>query len=105
MKNADVNLLRSAFHDEAGFFGYVGDELFAGPVSGLFDWVTANLKPGDNGPDFRLEIENIDAHGPIATVTCRELGFVGHDFRQFFTLLKDARGWRLTNKSFAALRG
>jgi hypothetical protein len=103
MKNADVELLESAFHKDAGFFGYVGEELFAGPVGGLFEWVSANLTPGACGPSFRLELDAVETHGPIATVSCRELGFLGHDFLQYFTLLNEGRGWKITCKSFAAL--
>ncbi|MDQ3474048.1 MAG: nuclear transport factor 2 family protein, partial [Acidobacteriota bacterium] len=32
---ADMKL---AFHPDATIFGYIGPDLFAGPIQGLFDW-------------------------------------------------------------------
>ena len=34
--------MKPAFHEGATIFGYVGDELFAGPIQGLFDWNEQN---------------------------------------------------------------
>ena len=41
--------MKPAFHPEATVFGYVGPDLFAGPVQGLFDW------NDQNGPAKELE--------------------------------------------------
>ncbi len=30
--------MKPAFHPDATIFGYVGDDLFAGPIQQLFDW-------------------------------------------------------------------
>ncbi len=103
MRDADVDTLASAFRDDAGFYGFVGDELYAGPIAHLYDWVVANLTPGASGPDFKLEFQSVEQHGPIASVTCRELGFVGHDLLEYFTLLKANGSWKITSKLFAAL--
>ncbi|MGI9199806.1 MAG: nuclear transport factor 2 family protein [Woeseiaceae bacterium] len=34
--------MRPAFHENATVFGYVSDNLFAGPIETLFDWSDAN---------------------------------------------------------------
>ena len=41
--------MKPAFHNDATIFGYIGDDLFAGPIQKLFDW---NDK---NGPATELE--------------------------------------------------
>jgi hypothetical protein len=38
--------MKPAFHAEATIFGYIGPDLFAGPIQGLFDWVDQNGAPG-----------------------------------------------------------
>ncbi len=34
--------MKPAFHDDATIFGYVGNDLFGGPIQGLFDWNDTN---------------------------------------------------------------
>ena len=34
--------MKPAFHDQATIFGYIGPDLFAGPIQGLFDWNAGN---------------------------------------------------------------
>jgi hypothetical protein len=102
MKEADVDLLKSAFHEHAGFFGPFGDQLIAAPISHLYDWVAGNLTPDASGSDHEIDIDNIEVQGPIAMARCTEKGFLGHDFAEYFTLLKTDDGWKITNKSYAA---
>ena len=104
MKEGDVALLKSSFHDQAGFFGPFGSDLIAAPIGHLYAWAEENL-PLENGggDDHRIEIDEVDIRGPIALVKCRELGFMGHDFAEYFTLLKTESGWKITNKSYSAM--
>lgn len=103
MKEADVDLLKSAFHEHAGLFGPFGAEIIAAPISTFFEWVAENLEPGASGEDHELEIDSIDSIGPVALVRCRELGFMGHDSAEIFTLLRTDAGWKITNKSWAEI--
>ena len=32
------NDMKPAFHQDATIFGYIGSDLFAGPIQKLFDW-------------------------------------------------------------------
>ena len=34
--------MKSAFHKDATIFGYIGEDLFAGPIQKLFDWNDKN---------------------------------------------------------------
>jgi len=56
--------MKPAFHKDATIFGYVGPDLFAGPIQGLYDW---NDK---NGPatGIKSRISEIDIVGTIANV-------------------------------------
>ena len=88
--------MKPAFHKDATIFGYIGDDLFAGPIQKLFDW---NDK---NGPATELEtkIASIDVVGTVATVRLESDNWTGHKFTDFFTLLKVEGAWKIMNKVF-----
>ncbi len=56
--------MKPAFHNDATIFGYVGDDLFAGPIQRLFAW------NDENGPATGLQarIASIDLIDTVATV-------------------------------------
>ena len=88
--------MKPAFHRDATIFGYAGDDLFAGPIQGLFDWNDAN------GPATELEarIANIDIVGTVATVRLELDNWIGHKYTDLFTLLKVDGTWKIMNKVF-----
>ena len=88
--------MKSAFHADATIFGYIGDDLFAGPIQGLFDWNDGN------GPATGLEarIADIDIIGTVATVRLELDNWTGHKFTDLFTLLKVEGEWKIMNKVF-----
>ena len=88
--------MKPAFHHDATIFGYVGADLFAGPIQGLLDW---NDK---NGPATGLQarIASIDIIGTIATVRLELDNWTGHRFTDLFNLLKVDGEWKIMNKVF-----
>ncbi len=88
--------MKPAFHKDATVFGYVGTDLFAGPIQELFLW---NDK---NGPAKGLQarITNIDLVDTIATVRLELDNWTGHRFTDLFTLLKVDGTWKIMNKVF-----
>ncbi len=88
--------MKPAFHTDATIFGYIGDDLFAGPIQKLFDW---NDK---NGPatELKTRIASIDVVGTVATVRLESDNWTGHKFTDFFTLLKVEGTWKIMNKVF-----
>jgi hypothetical protein len=88
--------MKPAFHEDANIFGYVGPDLFGGPIQGLFDWNDGN------GPASELKstIANIDIEGTVATVRLELDNWTGHKFTDFFTLLKLDGEWKITSKVF-----
>ena len=89
-------LMRPAFHNDATIFGYVGEDLFAGPIQGLYDWNDAN----GPAPDIQSTIASIDIYGTIATVRLELDNWTGHRFTDLFTLLKVNGEWKIMNKVF-----
>lgn len=88
--------MKPAFHPDATIFGYVGADLFAGPIEQLFDW------NDQNGPATELQarIASIDIAGTVATVRLELDNWTGHRFTDMFTLLKVDGEWKIINKVF-----
>lgn len=95
-KTGDTARMKKAFHPDATIFGYVGADLFAGPIQQLFDW------NDQNGAAKELEgrIANIDIIETVATVRLELDNWTGHRFTDLFTLLKVDGKWKIINKVF-----
>ena len=88
--------MKPAFHVDATIFGYIGPDLFAGPIQKLFDW------NDENGPatEIKTEISDIDIIGTIATVRLESDNWTGHKLTDFFILLKVDGARKIMNKGF-----
>ncbi len=88
--------MKPAFHKDATIFGYVGGDLFAGPVQQLFAW------NDENGPakELQARIASIDLIDTVATVRLELDNWTGHRFTDLFTLLKVDGEWKIMNKVF-----
>jgi hypothetical protein len=88
--------MKAAFHPDATIFGYVGPDLFAGPIQMLFDW------NDQNGPATELQarIASVDITGTVATVRLELDNWTGHKFTDMFTLLKTDGEWKIISKVF-----
>lgn len=89
-------LMRPAFHPDATVYGYVGPDLFAGLVQGLYDW------NDNNGPatGLKARIAAIDLVGTVASARIELDDWTGHRFTDFFNLLKVDGEWKVMNKVF-----
>jgi hypothetical protein len=88
--------MKPAFHSEATIFGYIGDDLFSGPIKNLFDWVDENPA----AEELKANIVNIDIEATVATVRLESENWSGHKFTDLFTLLKLDNQWKIMNKVF-----
>lgn len=88
--------MQPAFHADATIFGFIGADLFAGPIQKLFDWNDQN-GPADG---LQAQIRTIDVIGNIATVRLELHNWTGHRFTDLFTLLKIDGEWKIINKVF-----
>jgi len=88
--------MKAAFHPDATIFGYIGADLFAGPIQKLFDW------NDQNGPATGLQarLAGVDITGTIANVRLELDDWTGHRFTDMFTLLKIDGEWKIISKVF-----
>jgi Putative lumazine-binding len=93
--------MRSAFHPDASFFGYVGDQCVSG-TRFLFDWIDKN----GPAPDIEPRTVSIDVLDSIAVVRLEVGGWSGNlagsgiHMSDIFTLLKTPDGWKIISKAF-----
>ncbi len=95
-KSGRSDEMNPAFHEDATIFGYVGEDLFAGPIQQLFDW------NDENGPAKGLQarIASIDLIDTVATVRLELDDWTGSRYTDLFTLLKVDGQWKIMNKVF-----
>ncbi|MBY6204565.1 nuclear transport factor 2 family protein [Halomonas denitrificans] len=95
-KTGSNDVLRPIFHDLATICGYVGDDLFAGPIQMFYDW------HDENGPAESVQAgeTTIDLQGTAASVRIELLDWTGHRFTDFFTLVKVEGRWQILSKVF-----
>lgn len=88
--------MKPAFHPDATIFGYVGPDLFAGPIQGLFEW------NDQNGPaaDMQARLTSVDIAGTAATVRVDIDNWTGHRFTDYLSLLKVDGQWKIMCKIF-----
>ena len=88
--------MKPAFHPDATIFGFIGDELFSGPIQKLFDWNDGN------GPatDLVARLAGVDVTGTVATARLELDNWTGHRFTDMFTLLEVDGEWKIVNKVF-----
>lgn len=95
-KSGKGNDMKPAFHDDATIFGYVGADLFAGPIQRLFDWNDEN----GAATELKSRIASIDLVDTVATVRLELDNWTGSRFTDLFTLLKLDGEWKIMNKVF-----
>ena len=88
--------LKPAFHDGATIYGYIGPDLFGGPIQGFYDWHDSN----GPAPGLRSNIAGIDIQGTIATARIELDDWTGHKFTDMFTFLKTDGEWKIISKVF-----
>ena len=88
--------MKPAFHIDATIFGYVGPDLFGGPIQGLYDW------NDQNGPATSIQsrFTSIDVVGTAANVRLDTDNWTGHRFTDFFNLVKIEGQWKVVSKVF-----
>jgi hypothetical protein len=94
-------VMRPAFHSNASFFGYAGDQLAVG-TQFLFDWIDKN----GPAPNIEPRFVSVDILDSIAAVRLEVGGWSGKlagsgvRMSDLFTLLKTPDGWKIIQKAF-----
>jgi len=95
-RSGSIDKLRPIFHELATICGYVGPDLFAGPIEMFYEWHK------ENGAAAHVEAGEpaIDIEGTAATVRIELDNWTGHRFTDFFTLVKVDGRWQIMSKVF-----
>jgi hypothetical protein len=101
MRTGDIGTLKGGFHEQAILCGYLGDDLIAGPITMLYDWVAANPAPAATGDPFSCETLGMEITGRVATARVRERDHHGVVIDHFH-LLKIGERWSIVSKLWDA---
>jgi hypothetical protein len=88
--------MRPIFHELATICGYVGPDLFAGPIGMFYEWHDNN----GAAADIKSRELHIDIEGTAATARIEIDNWTGHRFTDFFTLVKVNGRWQVLSKVF-----
>ena len=95
-RSGSIDTLRPIFHGLATICGYVGPDLFAGPIEMFYEWHAENGPAADLvAGDIRIDVE-----GSTASVRVELDNWTGHRFTDFFTLVKIDGQWQIMSKVF-----
>ena len=100
-KQGQSELMRPAFHPNASFFGFAGEQLAVG-TQFLFDWIDKN----GPAPNIEPRMVSVDILETIAVVHLEVAGWSGLlagsgvRMSDLFTLLKTPNGWKIIQKAF-----
>ena len=96
MRTGNVEVLRQGFHEQAILCGYLGDEMIAAPIEGLYTWVNSNPAPVITGEPFECEVLSLEITGRVASAKVRET----HEGTviDYFHLLKHEARWWIVSK-------
>ena len=88
--------MKAVFHNDATIFGYVGENVWGGPIQKFFDYIDKN------GPatDIQVRIARIDVAKSVALARLEIDNWTGHKYTDLFTLLKVDGEWKIINKVF-----
>lgn len=95
-RTGNGDAMKPAFHEGATIYGYVGPDLFGGPIQGLFDWNDSN----GAAKDIQSKIASVDVVGTCANVRVDSDNWTGHRFTDFFNLVKFDGHWKIVSKVF-----
>ena len=95
-RSGSVEEIAQAFYEGATIHGYVGEDLFAGPIQNFYEWHK------ENGPAAGVSARTtgVDLAGTIATARVEIEDWTGHRFTDLFTLLKMDGEWKIISKVF-----
>jgi hypothetical protein len=95
-RTGSIDILRPIFHELATICGYVGPDLFAGPIEMMYDWLAETGPAADLvAGDIRIDVE-----GSAASARVELDNWNGHRFTDFFTLVKIEGQWQVMSKVF-----
>ena len=96
LKRAPRRVIQRFLNELATICGYVGPDLFAGPIEMMYDWLAETGQAADLvAGDIRIDVE-----GSAASARVELNNWNGHRFTDFFTLVKIEGQWQIMSKVF-----
>ena len=92
--------LKAIFHENALMSGYLMGNYMTGSPQPFFDAVENPPPDIPAGAEYQAEIVNVEVSGSVASVTLKEMGFMGLNFTDYFHLVKVDETWKIISKTF-----
>jgi hypothetical protein len=102
---SDAKLVESSFRDDARMWGYLGPNLLSAPLSRFYAVVSDEPRVRGWEPNYRSKIHSLVVVQDIASVVLEEFGYLGSDFYNVFTLIKEGGDWLIASKTFYLTAG
>ena len=102
VRNGNVASLQEAFHPQSSMFGWKGNDLYITPIQGLFDYIASSPVPAKTGEPTTFIITSLQVSGHAANVEMAMDSYHGHDFMDYFQLIKVEGRWWIVSKTFHA---
>lgn len=100
---ADVDTLKTIFHEEASMNGYLGDTMLIGTPQPFYDDISSKPSMQAGGIDCSYTITSLQVNGKIAMVEMHVYNFYGVvDVIDAFHLLNVNGTWRIVCKTFTS---
>jgi hypothetical protein len=101
-QTGNIALLREAFHPQAMMYGSSGEQTIVAPIDGLYAFVEANEPPSKTGEPHQCFITSIQYNGGAANVEMIQESGYGHDYTNYFQLVKVDEQWLIVSKTYNA---
>lgn len=96
----DVDLLRSVFRPDAHMWGYLGDTFVNTPIAGFFEIVAGAPDPVGWVSGYSYVIPSVNVTGDVAVAVLEETGYLGGNFTNYFSLVRENGTWAIASKAF-----
>jgi hypothetical protein len=100
--NGDTALLKKAFHPQAMMYGTSGANVTVTAIEGLYAYVEGAEPPVRSGDLHKCSIISIRVAGNTSSVEMTEEQTYGHNYVNYFHLLKVEGQWLIVSKSYNA---
>jgi putative lumazine-binding protein len=94
-------IVASVFREDARLWGFLGGiEVVSMSVSEFVTVVSTAPDPAQWIADYTHRIRSIEVSGDTAIAVLEESGYLGADFTNYFTLVKQDGQWKIASKTF-----
>ncbi|MEU6259651.1 nuclear transport factor 2 family protein [Streptomyces griseorubiginosus] len=97
---SDPELVGSAFRPDAHMWGYLGEELVTVPIGRFLDVVAGSPDPALWLDGYTHTVRSVEITGNVAAAVLEETGYLGSDFTNYFTLVREKGEWAIASKTF-----